>query len=150
TFTASYSGFKNGETLATSGVTGSPTLTTTATTRSAPGPYPITTGPGTLAAANYQFTFGNGTLTVTPAPLSATGVNISATAGAPFSGPVATFTNSDPFGNPASYSATITWGDGTTSAGAISGTGSTLTVSGSHTYADPVNETVRVQISHNL
>src|SRR5439155_1354616 len=42
TFTASYSGFKNGETLATSGVTGSPSLTTTATATSAPGPYTIT------------------------------------------------------------------------------------------------------------
>src|SRR5439155_2461988 len=31
TFTASYSGFKNGETLATSGVTGAPSLTTSAT-----------------------------------------------------------------------------------------------------------------------
>src|SRR5439155_160949 len=66
TFTASYSGFKNGETLATSGVTGSPSLTTTATATSAPGPYTITAALGTLAAANYQFGFVNGTLTVTP------------------------------------------------------------------------------------
>jgi hypothetical protein len=87
---------------------------------------------------------------VTPAPLSATGVNFSATAGAPFSGPVATFTNADPFGGAGSYTATITWGDGSTSAGVISGSGSTLTVSGSHTYADPINETVHVTISHNL
>jgi hypothetical protein len=43
-FTASYSGFVNGETLATSGVTGSPSLSTTATTNSsvAGSPYPIT------------------------------------------------------------------------------------------------------------
>src|SRR5207245_11446911 len=33
-FTASYGGFKNGETLATSGVTGSPSLTTAATATS--------------------------------------------------------------------------------------------------------------------
>jgi len=46
------------------------------------------------------------------------------------------------------YSATITWGDGSTSAGVVSGSGSTLTVTGSHAYADPVNETVRVQISN--
>src|SRR5207244_164332 len=55
TFTASYSGVKNGETLATSGVTGSPSLTTTATATSAPGPYTITAALGTLAAPNYQF-----------------------------------------------------------------------------------------------
>jgi predicted outer membrane repeat protein len=87
--------------------------------------------------------------TVSPAPLSATGVNISATAGAPFSGIVATFTNADPFGSAASYTALINWGDGSTSAGVISGTG-TLTVTGSHTYADPINEPVQVTISHNL
>jgi CSLREA domain-containing protein len=82
--------------------------------------------------------------------LSASGVNVSATAGAPFSGPVATFTNTLASGSAASYTAVITWGDGNTSAGVISGTGSTLTVSGSHTYADPVNEAVSVQISHVL
>ncbi len=93
------------------------------------------------------------TLMVNPAPLTATGVNFGATAGAPFSGTVATFTNVDPLGGPASYTAIITWGDGSTSAGVISGAGglgSTLTVTGSHTYADPVNETVQVTISHNL
>ena len=81
--------------------------------------------------------------------MSATGVNFSATAGAPFTGTVATFTNADPFGTAASYTATITWGDGSTSAGTITGTG-TLTVSGSHTYADPAIDAVSVQISHNL
>src|SRR5262249_13210010 len=89
-------------------------------------------------------------LTVNPAPLSATAVNFGATAGAPFSGTVATFTNADPHGSAASYAAVITWGDGSTSAGVISGTGSTLTVSGMHTYAAAVNEVVSVQISHVL
>jgi hypothetical protein len=65
--TASYSGFKNGETLATSGVTGTPTLTTTATTTSAVGSYAITATAGTLASANYTFTFVNGTLTINKA-----------------------------------------------------------------------------------
>jgi probable HAF family extracellular repeat protein len=92
---------------------------------------------------------GSSTLTVTPAPLSATAINFSATAGAPSSGPVATFANADPFGSATSYTALITWGDGSQSAGVITGSG-TLTVSGSHTYTDPVNETVSVQISHNL
>src|SRR5207245_5339733 len=45
--TASFTGFKNGETLATSGVTGSPSLTTTATTTSPVGSYPITAATGT-------------------------------------------------------------------------------------------------------
>src|SRR2546428_10302928 len=61
---ASYSGFMNSETLATSGVTGAPTLTTTATPASAVGGYPIVAAPGPLAAANYTFAFVSGTLTV--------------------------------------------------------------------------------------
>jgi hypothetical protein len=65
--TASYSGFKNGETLATSGVTGAPGLTTTATGTSAIGSYPITATIGTLASVNYTFAFVNGTLTITQA-----------------------------------------------------------------------------------
>src|SRR5207244_9500245 len=64
TFTASYAGFKNGETLATSGVTGSPNLTTSATPTSTPGTSPVSAVIGTLASANYSFTFANGTLTI--------------------------------------------------------------------------------------
>src|SRR5207247_2422863 len=56
-FTASYSGFKNGETLATSGVTGYPSLTTfaTATSSVSGSPYTITAALGTLASGNYDF-----------------------------------------------------------------------------------------------
>jgi hypothetical protein len=149
-FSASYSGFKNGETLATSGVTGSPGLTTTALASSPLGKYPISAAVGTLTATNYSFTFTGGTLTITPAPLTATGQAITATAGAPFNGTVASFTNPDPFGGASSYTALISWGDGSSSLGTISGTGSVLTVSGSHTYAGAGSDTVRVQISHNL
>jgi hypothetical protein len=148
TFTASVSGFVNGDPARV--VSGSPSLTTSATASSAPNTYTITAGLGSLAAANYQFAFVNGTLTVTPVSLSASGIAVSATAGAPFSRQVAVFHNADPFGSAASYTATITWGDGTTSAGVISGTGSILTVTGAHTYADPGSDTVSVRISHNL
>jgi hypothetical protein len=76
---------------------------------------------------------------------------VNAVAGAPFSGPVASFTNADPFGNAASYTATIIWGDGSSSAGVITaGSGNTLIVSGAHTYADPATKTVQVRISHKL
>jgi MBG domain (YGX type) len=64
TFTASYGGFKNGETPGTSGVTGSPSLTTTATTTSPVDAYTITSALGTLASGNYSFSFVNGTLTI--------------------------------------------------------------------------------------
>jgi hypothetical protein len=66
-FTASYSGFVNGEDLATSGVTGSPSLTTAATPTSPVGTYPIVSGAGSLSANNYAFSFVNGTLTVNKA-----------------------------------------------------------------------------------
>ena len=67
--TASYTGFVAGETLATSGVTGSPDLSTTATAASPVGSYPITVQNGSLTAVNYNFSFVNGTLSVVaPAP----------------------------------------------------------------------------------
>src|SRR5262249_50741216 len=69
-FTATYSGFVNGEPLDPSGVTGSPDLTTTATATSAVGPYTITAAAGSLAAGNYSFSFVNGTLAVTKATLT--------------------------------------------------------------------------------
>src|SRR5207253_653245 len=75
TFSATFGGFKNGETLATSGVTGAPSLTTTATASSAPGAFAITVAHGTLASANYSFTFVSGTLTVTQAMLTITANN---------------------------------------------------------------------------
>ena len=69
--TASFVGFVNGEDATSAGVTGSPTLTTTATAASAAGIYPITVvDAGTLSAPNYDFPasgFVSGTLTVTPA-----------------------------------------------------------------------------------
>ena len=73
-FTATYAGFVNGQNLGTSGITGSPALTTTATTSSAVGTYTITSAVGTLASTNYQFSYVNGTLTVTAAALTVTAI----------------------------------------------------------------------------
>src|SRR2546425_1074870 len=70
--TVSYNGFVNGETLATSGVTGAPSLTTTATPASAAGGCPSVAAQGTLAAANYAFTYVNGILTITKAAATVT------------------------------------------------------------------------------
>jgi hypothetical protein len=67
--TAAISGFKNGETLATSGVTGSPSLTVSATTTSPVGSYPITASLGTLNATNYTFAFVSGALSIMYAPV---------------------------------------------------------------------------------
>jgi hypothetical protein len=145
TFSVRYSSFVAGE--GPSVLSGTLSVGTPALPSSAPGTYPLT--PNGLSSSNYTITFLSGTLTVLPAPLSATGQTITPTAGAPFSGVVATFTSADPYGSAASYTAMINWGDGSTSTGTITGTGM-FTVSGSHTYANPASETVRVTISHNL
>src|SRR2546426_9252769 len=62
TLTYTLSGFVNGENTTSAGVTGAPTLSTTATTASsvAGSPYPITVvNAGTLSAANYDFPVAN-------------------------------------------------------------------------------------------
>jgi uncharacterized protein (TIGR03437 family) len=70
TFTATITGFVNGD--PSSVVSGTPSLTTTATTSSPMGGYTITAAQGSLAAANYTFSFVNGTLTVNGALLTVT------------------------------------------------------------------------------
>lgn len=84
-------------------------------------------------------TVTGGSINVLPPPvLTAAGQDISATAGQPFSGMVATVT--DTFGGvtAGSLQATITWGDGQKTAGTVSANGDgTFSVSGTHTYAQP-------------
>src|SRR5262249_7469326 len=146
-FTVNYNGFVLADGPAVLG--GTLSLSTPAVASSAPGTYAIT--PSGLTSSDYTIAFGPGTLTVTAAPLSSTAQAITPTAGVPFSGVVAKFTNADPFGGPGSYTATITWGDGNTSAGIITDAGGGIfQVSGSNTYADPNNTTFKVTISHKL
>ena len=71
TFTDTISGFIEGQTLATSGVTGAPSFTTTASSTSHVGNnYEIVPGTGSLQSADYLFSFVPDTLTITPAPLT--------------------------------------------------------------------------------
>jgi hypothetical protein len=72
-FTASITGFVNGEN--SSVISGSPALTTTALATSSVGTYTITATQGSLAAANYTFAFVNGTLNITSATLTGTANN---------------------------------------------------------------------------
>ncbi|MFZ1086775.1 MAG: MBG domain-containing protein, partial [Terracidiphilus sp.] len=65
-FTASYSGFVNGDTAAV--LNGAPAFSTAATASSPAGLYPITVSQGTLSAGNYTFAFVNGTLSLVAAP----------------------------------------------------------------------------------
>jgi hypothetical protein len=66
TFTASYSGFENGDTA--SALSGAPAFSTTATTSSPAGLYPITVTQGSLSDPNYTFSYVAGTLSVVQPP----------------------------------------------------------------------------------
>ena len=68
---------------------------------------------------------------------------ITALVGLPFTGTVATLTV--PGGGASStLTATINWGDGTTSAGTVSGSAGTYTISGTHTYTQDGHPTITV------
>jgi hypothetical protein len=63
-------------------------------------------------------------------------------------GVVANCTDADPAGLAIDYTATISWGDGTASAGTISVSGGGFAVSGSHHYSrDTERAIVRVRIT---
>lgn len=85
----------------------------------------------------------NPSATVADAPLAASG--LARNSANPVTGVVANFTDADPDGTASDYSATIDWGDGTTSAGTIGGTGP-FTVSGSHTYGTTGPHTVTTHV----
>lgn len=85
----------------------------------------------------------SGSSSVADAPLTATGTTLNGTVGTAVSGVVAHFTDADPAGTTSDYSATINWGDSTTSPGTI---GAGFTVSGSHTYTTAGTRTITVSI----
>ncbi|HEV3339063.1 MAG TPA: TIGR03118 family protein, partial [Pirellulales bacterium] len=89
----------------------------------------------------------NGSATIADAALSATGVPVSLAHGLALTNvAVATFTDAGGSEADANYSATINWGDGTTGTGSITGSGATLTVTGSHAYATDVARAINVTI----
>jgi hypothetical protein len=147
--TATISGFVNGETLATSGVTGSAAVTTTVTGTSAPGTYvnSITATIGTLAAGNYAFSiFNPGTLTVVDvAP------TILMSGGTITLSPGDGFTRPGSFSDPGSVVPSETWtmttsyGDGSP----VSGSTTPGPISISHVYLNAGTYTVTVTIGDN-
>jgi len=80
--------------------------------------------------------------------ISATGVTFSATQGTPFNGLVANVTDTSLTDTASNFSASIAWGDGTTSAGVVAGASGSFTVSGTHTYASIGNFTATVSVTH--
>jgi RHS repeat-associated protein len=87
---------------------------------------------------------GQTTTIASTATVVAPSAGLTAVEAAPFNGVVATF-NSDPT---KTVSASITWGDGSSSPGTITPTGpNSFTVSGSHTYADEVTAPLLVTVN---
>lgn len=86
---------------------------------------------------------------VADAALSASGVAVTATPGAAFTGTVASFTDADPAGAVSDYTAAIDWGDGsaTSPATIAAAPGGGFDVAGSHTYASAGTYTVTVTIA---
>jgi hypothetical protein len=81
--------------------------------------------------------------------LGGTGTPVLATEGATFTGQVATFSNASTGNVPGDFTATIDWGDGTTTAGTVSGGAGSFTVGGSHSYADEGTFTATVTLADN-
>ncbi len=95
---------------------------------------------------------GTATATVTSTARVAMGLSVIASPftipeGKPFNGTVATFSDSDTSKTAASFTATIDWGDGTTSAGTVVGSSGSFTVNGQHTYADEGSFTFTVTVT---
>ena len=100
-----------------------------------------------IADANQNFASATSAATVADAPLTATGKTINAVRGLAFTAVVANFTDADPNGSVADFSAVINWGDAANSAGTISSDGSGgFNVSGSHSYSSSGSFPVTVTI----
>jgi PKD repeat protein len=104
----------------------------------------VTDAGGSAVTAAASVTVAEGALTGVSAPAS-----LSLTAGADSGSQVlATFADADPGASASQYQATVDWGDGTTSLGAVQqATGTTFEVVGRHTWSTagsyPVHVTVR-------
>jgi|GEM_PF-749331 len=107
-----------------------------------------------LVSANHTYaTTGNDTVTVTITDKDGTSANSTATAsvGNAFAGATANLTAS-PFtgvsgGTPSNSSATITWGDGNSGPGVVTGSLGNLTVTGSHAYAQTATYSVSITVT---
>jgi len=90
---------------------------------------------GNIAVAEHDVLAGQGTTLA-----AAAGVLID-------NASVATFTDTDTAAQASEFTATINWGDGTTSTGTIAGSNGLLAVSGSHTYAATGQDTITVTMA---
>ena len=91
----------------------------------------------------------NTNVTVADAQLSAFGTRVAAAHGTPLTNAVmATFIDADPNGTVGDYTATIAWGDATSSAGTVVANGNGgFNVTGTHTYSAAGSQTATITIN---
>ncbi|HUY31900.1 MAG TPA: peptidylprolyl isomerase [Pirellulales bacterium] len=97
--------------------------------------------PGTATAT------ASSTADIASAGLTLTAVSVSATEGHTVAGTMATFTDASATDTAGQFTATVNWGDGSSSTGTVSGSAGAFTVAGAHTYADEGGFTVSVQVT---
>jgi hypothetical protein len=102
----------------------------------------LATGASTFFSLEGVITGANLTL-VLASPVA----SIAATEGSPFTGTVATFSDTDSSAPASQFSASITWGDGNTSAGTVSGGSGSFTVTGTDTYQEEGSYPVSISIT---
>jgi hypothetical protein len=91
---------------------------------------------------------GSGTATVAESDsLTASSAPISTVEGATVSGVIATFTDPSITSVASDFTATIVWGDGTTSSGVVAGAAGSFSVSGNHTFADELTGSYSVTLT---
>jgi uncharacterized protein (TIGR03118 family) len=115
-------------------------------TYAATGDYTFTVAISDTDGANATVT---GTAHIAHAPLLAVGVPVVVNSGLSVNGAiVAAFADGDGGDPLANYSATIDWGDGSSSsAGTVTGSGNSFVVTGSHTYAAAGDYDLKIAIS---
>jgi subtilase family serine protease len=107
--------------------------------------YDLVTGWGSPNAAQVVATLTGQPQTT--GSLSATGQNFNATAGTSFTGVVAVIHDTLPGASATVFQVTINWGDGGTSSGSVTANADgSFNVTGTHTYGQGGNYTVKVQI----
>ncbi len=113
------------------------------------GEFDLASNPSAAANSGEHGLFGM-LQTAGASPLAVTSANFSATEGQQFSGGVAAFTATSPSAAASDFSATIDWGDGTTTSGTVTaGDAGGFLVTGSHLYAEEGAQNVSVTIHDN-
>lgn len=75
------------------------------------------------------------------------GSAVSATEGSAVTANLATISDSDQNVAASAFSATVNWGDGTSSQASVTGSGGSFTVAGAHSYADEGSYTITVDVA---